>query len=208
MTFGRGRVHDRAVLDALEAAAWEAFHGHTWRVTRNGRDPLRGSSASGRWNPPGEFEALYTRLIREGAVAEIGYRLSLEPVWPSRVQHSLHRIEVETHRTLRLAELASLSSLGASVGQRRTSVGRMSRRRNPPHVRPTHPRRKALRFSALRGLGRTVARTAARSASPWTAADRGHRGRTASRAGGTGPVMTSTTIRPRPFFQHMVQKVE
>lgn len=120
MTFGRGRVHDRAVLDALEAAAWEAFHGQTWRVTRNGRDPLRGSSASGRWNPPGEFEALYTSLIRAGAVAEIGYRLSLEPVWPSRVQHSVHRIEVETHRTLRLADLASLSSLGVNVGRYET----------------------------------------------------------------------------------------
>jgi len=35
----------------------------------------------------------------------------LEPVWPSRIEHELHLIEVETERTLRFAELQSLAPL-------------------------------------------------------------------------------------------------
>ena len=116
----RGRVHDRAILDALEAAPSQAFQGQTWRVTRKGRDALRGSSAAGRWNPPGEFEVLYTSLERDGAVAEVGYRLSLEPVWPTLIEHDIHLIDVEKQRTLRFADLASLSPLGVDVARYET----------------------------------------------------------------------------------------
>ena len=76
---GASRQHDRELLDALESHPSEAFCGEIWRVTVKGRDPLRGSAAGGRWSPPGEFEVLYTSLARAGALAEIGYRLSLEP---------------------------------------------------------------------------------------------------------------------------------
>src|ERR1700730_7394720 len=39
---------------------------------RKGRDPLRGSTANGRWSPSGgEFEVLFTSLERDGALAEI-----------------------------------------------------------------------------------------------------------------------------------------
>jgi hypothetical protein len=75
-----GRVHDRAILDALEAIDPEPFDGEVWRVTRKGREPLRGSSAQGRWSGNCELEVLYTSLMREGALAEIRFRLSLEPV--------------------------------------------------------------------------------------------------------------------------------
>lgn len=90
----------------------EAFSGEVWRVAAQGRDPLRGSAAEGRWSPVGEFEALYTRLERDGALAEIGYRLSIEPVWPSRVQHALHRIAARTKRSLRFADAAALAPFG------------------------------------------------------------------------------------------------
>ena len=120
MAWNRGRAHDRAVLDALEATPSQAFNGQTWRVTRKGSDPLGGSTAAGRWNPPGEFEVLYTSLERDGAIAEIGHRLSLEPVWPTRVQHDVHRIAVEAQRTLRFADLASLSPLGVEIGRYET----------------------------------------------------------------------------------------
>lgn len=112
MAPGRDRVHDRAILDALEAAPSEAFAGIVWRTARKGRDPVRGSSVQGRWSPLGEFDVLYTSIEREGALAEIGYRLSLEPVWPSRIEHELHRIEVRTQRTLRFVDVASLVPLG------------------------------------------------------------------------------------------------
>ena len=118
---GRRPAHDRRVLDALEAIDPERFAGEAWRVTRKGRDPLRGSAADGRWSPGGgEFEVLYTSLERDGALAEIGYRLSLEPVWPSRIEHELHLIEVETDRTLKFADLESLAPLGVEIARYHT----------------------------------------------------------------------------------------
>src|SRR6266436_6253061 len=112
---GRRPVHDRSILDALETINPERFAGEVWRITRKGRDPLRGSTANGRWSPSGgEFEVLYTSLERDGALAEIGYRLSLEPVWPSRLEHEVHLIEVEAERTLRFASLESLAPLGVA----------------------------------------------------------------------------------------------
>jgi hypothetical protein len=118
---GRRPVHDRGILDALEAIDPQPFAGEVWRVTRKGRDPLRGSAANGRWSPSGgEFEVLYTSLERDGALAEIGYRLSLEPVWPSRLDHEVHLIAVETERTLRFANLESLSPLGVDIARYHT----------------------------------------------------------------------------------------
>jgi hypothetical protein len=107
-----GRVHDRAILDALEAIGPMPFEGEVWRITRKGRDPLRGSSAHGRWSPGGEFEVLYTSVARDGALAEIGFRLSLEPVWPSRLEHEIHEIAARSPRTLHIADLAGLAHLG------------------------------------------------------------------------------------------------
>jgi RES domain-containing protein len=112
---GISRKHDREMLDVLEACTAEAFSGEIWRVTAKGRDALRGSTSGGRWSPPGEFEALYTSLARTGALAEMGFRLSLEPVWPSRVEHELHRIKARTNNTLRFADVARLSALGVDA---------------------------------------------------------------------------------------------
>lgn len=106
------RVHDRALLDALDAFDPEPFAGDVWRITRKGRDPLRGAAANGRWSLSGGFEVLYTSLERDGALAEIGYRLGLEPVWPSRTEHEIHRIAAATARNLRFADVASLGPLG------------------------------------------------------------------------------------------------
>lgn len=114
---GLSRRHDRELLDALESHPREAFSGEIWRATTRGRDALRGSTAGGRWSPPGEFEVLYTSLARAGALAEIGYRLSLEPVWPSRLEHTVHRITARTSNSLRFADLNSLSTLGVDIGR-------------------------------------------------------------------------------------------
>jgi hypothetical protein len=113
---GRRSAHDRSILDALEAIDPEPFAGEAWGVTRKGRGPPRGSAANGRWSPSGgEFEILYTSLERDGALAEIGYRLALEPVWPSRMEHEVHLIAVEMEGTLRFADLESLSPLGVEI---------------------------------------------------------------------------------------------
>jgi hypothetical protein len=95
----------------------EAFVGDVWRVTSRGRDPLRGSTAEGRWSPAGEFEVLYTSLERDGALTEIGYRLSLEPVWPSKVQHQAHRIAARTERSLRFPDVAALAPFGVEAAR-------------------------------------------------------------------------------------------
>ena len=109
------RVHDRVILDALDAIEPKPFEGEVWRITRKDWEPLRGSSTHGRWSPNGEFEVLYTSLERDGALAEIGYRLSLEPVWPSRIQHEIHRIKARTEKTLYLADLIALQPLGVDT---------------------------------------------------------------------------------------------
>ncbi len=112
-----GRVHDRAILDALEKIDTILFEGEVWWVTRKGREGTRGSVANGRWSPCGSFEVLYTSREREGALAETGYRLSLEPVWPSRLAHELHQIAARVDRTLKFADIASLTSLGVDVAR-------------------------------------------------------------------------------------------
>jgi hypothetical protein len=60
---------------------------------------------------------LYTSLERRGAMAEVGFRLSLEPVWPSRLEHEMHAIVAQTERTLRFADVASLQPLGIDVAK-------------------------------------------------------------------------------------------
>jgi RES domain-containing protein len=120
VTGGPKRVHDRGLLDALERMDPVSFDASVWRVTRAGRDPIRGSAADGRWSPGGIVQVLYTSLKRDGARAEIGFRLSLEPVWPSRIQHEIHEIRVQTTRILKFADISGLSSFGVD-GSRYTS---------------------------------------------------------------------------------------
>jgi len=109
------RVHDRSVLDILEAIGAQSLSGRVWRITRKGRDATRGSAAGGRWSPIGEFEVLYTSLEKDGALAEIGHRLSLEPVWPSKLVHELHNLAFRVERALRLPDLETLRSLGVNT---------------------------------------------------------------------------------------------
>jgi RES domain-containing protein len=110
-----GRVHDRALLDALESLDTESLERIVWRVVRRGRDPLRGAIAAGRWNAMGEMEVLYTSFERDGALAEVGYRLSLEPVWPSKIEHQLHQLSIKADRALRIDDLPQLEKLGVDV---------------------------------------------------------------------------------------------
>src|ERR1700733_90205 len=112
---GGGRVHDRAILNALENINPEVLERTVWRVTRRGHDPVHGAVANGRWNAIGEFEVLYTSVEPDGALAEVGYRLSLEPVWPSKLEHQLHSLLIKTERALRLDTLDQLQALGVDI---------------------------------------------------------------------------------------------
>ena len=106
--------HDRSLLDALDVPSVR-FSKDVWRITRSGRDPLRGSSLNTRWGVSGEFSVLYTSCERDGALAEIGYRLALEPVWPSKIEHTLHQLEVECDKVLDLSNIDDLGRLGVDV---------------------------------------------------------------------------------------------
>ena len=116
-----GRAHDRSILDALEKLYPEPYDSDVWRVTRKGRDPLQGSSANGRWGAAGEPEVLYASEARDGALAEVGFRLSLEPVWPSRIQHEIHVLAVRMERLLRLVDMRELEKLGVDIARYETS---------------------------------------------------------------------------------------
>lgn len=107
--------HDRALLDALDVIGIP-FNGTVWRIARVGRDPLKGSTLYGRWSG-GDCSVLYTACEKDGALAEVGFRLSLEPIWPSRLQHSLHEIKVECERIVDLSDLPTLEKLGVAVSK-------------------------------------------------------------------------------------------
>ncbi len=103
--------HDRELLDAIGQLPIVSFAGDAWRATWASRDPLRGSSAGGRWSPAGGPEALYTSLAADGAIAETYHHLSRAPVFSS-AHLKLSRLRVLTERTLHLADLSALNVLG------------------------------------------------------------------------------------------------
>ena len=70
-----------------------------------------GGTGGGRWHPPNDFEALYTSLDENGAMAEVYYHLSRAPVFSS--SHAIiSRLRVHTERTLIFDGIASLELVG------------------------------------------------------------------------------------------------
>jgi hypothetical protein len=53
-------------------------------------------------------------------LAEVGFRLSLEPVWPSLIQHQIHVLAVRAERTLRLVDMRELANLGVDSSRYET----------------------------------------------------------------------------------------
>lgn len=109
------RVHDAQILDVLETLPAQPYSGIVWRTVWAGREPRRGTVSNGRWSSPGEFEVLYTSALREGSLAEIGYRLQLEPIWPSKLGHEIHGLEIELAKVLDLREFDLLERLGVET---------------------------------------------------------------------------------------------
>lgn len=107
------RARDLELLDLLDTHQGVPFEGEVWRIVREDREPLLGYPAGARWDP-GSFDVLYTSLEREGALEEIHFHLSRQPVFPSKIRSRLHRISVRTQRTLRIADLGELDALGVA----------------------------------------------------------------------------------------------
>ena len=108
---GVRKARDVELLDALDALDREPFEGDVWRIVRQGRNPLQGYPAGGRWDPTGGFDVIYTSLDPDGARAEIYYHLMRAPVFPSRTIYLMHRLGIRMHKTLRLADMSALAAL-------------------------------------------------------------------------------------------------
>ena len=108
------RARDLRLLDHVDAYPRRAWSGTLWRVVRDGRDPLQGGRAAGRWCN-GSFDVLYTALLREGAIAEVHALLTLQPVFPSRLVFRVHRLRVSVTQSLHLTDLPTLARLGVDV---------------------------------------------------------------------------------------------
>lgn len=125
--FDDRRARELELLDALDALEPITVDRIVWRAVRDGRDPLLGHPAGGRWDP-GQFDVLYTSFNPDGAIAEIHFHLSRQPVFPSKINFYLHEIKVMTSKTLRFADLRELRVLGvdekdySSVLYRRTQL--------------------------------------------------------------------------------------
>lgn len=115
MTSSRS-ARDLDLIDALDKLTPVSVNETVWRVVREGRDPLLCHPSAGRWDP-GIFDVLYTSLDRDGAVAEIYFHLSRQPVFPSTTDFTLNEIEVTTHSTLRFVDLRELEELGVDPDQ-------------------------------------------------------------------------------------------
>jgi len=108
---GSPRARDLALLDALDKLPRVRVHDTVWRVVRSGRDPLLCHPSAGRWDR-GRFDVLYTAFDPDGAVAEMYFHLSRQPVFPSGIGFTLNEIEVTTRNTLKFADLRELEPLG------------------------------------------------------------------------------------------------
>jgi RES domain-containing protein len=106
-----GPARDTGLLDALDRVPVESFDGEVWRVTHETRNPLDPSSSGGRWDNRA-FDVLYTSLEADGAIAEVDFRVRLEPVFPSKYRPVLHRLHLNARRVLRFSSVNDLEPLG------------------------------------------------------------------------------------------------
>jgi len=112
----RSRARDLDLLDALDQLPRVGVQETVWRVVGRERDPLLCGPSLGRWDL-GHFDVLYTAFEAAGAVAEMRFHLSRQPVFPSTVSFTLNEIEVTTRSTLKFADLHELEPLGVDPGK-------------------------------------------------------------------------------------------
>src|SRR5437763_6158597 len=112
MNDGR-KARDLELLDTIDKLARTILEGQVWRVFRETRDVLQAARVGARWDP-GTFDVLYTSLDRDGALEEVYFHLSRQPVFPS-IPFQIHRIRVGARKILRLDEMPLLQQLGVDV---------------------------------------------------------------------------------------------
>jgi hypothetical protein len=105
------RARDLELLDAVDAVPREVFEGSVWRVVREDRDPVLGYAGRGRWDN-GTFDVLYTALESDGALAEMYFHLSRQPVFPSKIRFKIYEIRFQLSAVLSFNELRDMVPLG------------------------------------------------------------------------------------------------
>jgi hypothetical protein len=110
---------DIALLDALDALPRLSVERRVWRTVREGRDPLEGRKSRGRWGHDG-METLCTSFEEHGSVAEIYALLSLQPVFPSKVEWLNHELQVAIENVASLPTLQELAELGVDIANYRS----------------------------------------------------------------------------------------
>ena len=72
-----------------------------------------GRPVAGRWDP-GVFDVLYTCREKQGALTEVHYHLSLQPVFPSKVRFFANELKVRSDANLIIADVAELLRYGVA----------------------------------------------------------------------------------------------
>jgi len=108
------RIHDRALLDALEAITPVPYCGPVWRVCRKERDATLPWTVVGRWSD-GSFAVLYTSLESNTCLAEVYFHYcQKQPVPPSKIRFSLNELKIDLTQSLRLLDTSQLDSVGVT----------------------------------------------------------------------------------------------
>lgn len=87
------------LLDALDAFEGVPFAGETWpsfakvAILYTAVPPAAAAIAT-------PLDLLYVPLEPDGALAEVHFHLSRQPVFPSRLRYGLHRLKLRTAKTL------------------------------------------------------------------------------------------------------------
>jgi hypothetical protein len=85
---------------------------------REGHDPLEPAQISARWNIQ-DVDVLYAACDPDGAIAEIDYQLSMQPVYPSAYKPILHELDIDLRAVATFEELEELIVYGVDIKEYR-----------------------------------------------------------------------------------------
>jgi RES domain-containing protein len=105
-------IYDRELLAKLDQLGANPWRGEVFRHMFSDYPPERENQRGARWNPP-ETPAIYTSLVRDVALAEADFQISLQPIRP-RARRTIFRIAVVLASVVDLSDRRRLASLGIS----------------------------------------------------------------------------------------------
>jgi len=109
------RIHERALLDALESIPPTKYSNSVWRICRHGRDPIQEWKVVGRWSDGG-FPVIYTSIESKTAQAEVHFHYyQKQPIPPSKLNLNLHELNINLVQALKLLDTSRLSSVGVTA---------------------------------------------------------------------------------------------